>query len=146
MTKYTPEDIVNHEGIGVILKNDMNEILIQKHVKYGFWTIPVGKVKKGQTIIEGFKEEMCEELGIVPTHYEQVTDRKYNYMRLKQRITVHCYLFEVKQYTGTLINKEPHKHKTQEFMNLETIKKLPFLSDLTLLYLETIGCKRKARI
>jgi len=43
-------------------------------------------------------------------------------------------------------NNELHKHKQQLFMDVEKVKKLPYLSDLTLLYLETMGFKRGNRI
>lgn len=53
---YTPEDIVNHHAVAAIIKNAAGEILMQEHVKYGFWTLPVGKVKDGQGIKEGYKK------------------------------------------------------------------------------------------
>ncbi|MFA6888127.1 MAG: NUDIX domain-containing protein [Candidatus Woesearchaeota archaeon] len=146
MTNYTPEDLVDHEGIAAIILNENGEVLIQKHVKYGFWTLPVGKIKKGQSVIDGLKEELYDECGIIPTDYKQIMHKKYRYMRLKKKIIVNCYLFDIKNYTGTLINKEPHKHTTQTFMTIDAIKKLSYLSDLTLLYLDYKGFKRKARI
>ena len=45
--KYNDEDIVSHHAVVAMIKDDSGKILMQKHVKYGFWTVPVGKVKKG---------------------------------------------------------------------------------------------------
>ena len=47
---YTHEDIVNHHAVAAVIKNTEGKILMQEHVKYGFWTLPVGKVKDGQGI------------------------------------------------------------------------------------------------
>jgi hypothetical protein len=52
---YNKEDILDHHGIAAVIKNAEGEILMQEHVKYGFWTIPVGKVKEDQDVIEGLK-------------------------------------------------------------------------------------------
>jgi len=43
-------------------------------------------------------------------------------------------------------NNEHQKHKQQIFLSIDKIKELPYLSDMTLLFLETLGFKRDARI
>jgi hypothetical protein len=55
-------------------------------------------------------------------------------------------LFEIIKYSGVMKNKEPEKHREQKFMALEEIKKLPYLSDLTLLYLSFLDFNREAKI
>lgn|SRR3989344_5478446 len=143
---YNPEDLIDHYGIGAVIKNNKGQILLQEHVKFGFWTIPVGKVLKTQTIEEGLKQELLEECDINIHNFKNITNKNFKYNRNGKEVNVYCYIFSIENYSGELKNKEPHKHKTQKFMDIGTIKNLPYLSDLTLLYLETLGIKREAKI
>lgn len=143
---YTKEDMLDHDGIAAIIKNEKGEVLMQNHVKYGFWTIPVGKVKTSQNAAKALKEELFEECGIRVRKYKEILSKEYIYVRRGKRIKVRIYLFLVSEYSGRIKNMEPHKHRKQEFISIENIKKLPYLSDATLLYLETLGFRRKARI
>jgi ADP-ribose pyrophosphatase YjhB (NUDIX family) len=143
---YNSEDIVNHHGVGAIIKNSKGEILIQEHVKYGFWTIPVGKVKNGQYVEDGLKQEILEECNISINNFKELVVRNYNYNRNENEILVISHLFEILTYKGEIKNNEPEKHKQQIFLPISEIKKLPYLSDLTLLYLELLGFKRNAKI
>jgi 8-oxo-dGTP pyrophosphatase MutT (NUDIX family) len=140
--KYTQEDIYNHQGVSAVIKNLNGEILMQDHVKYGFWTIPVGKVMPGQSVEDGLKQEIMEECNIEIIKSKEIANKKYNYIRDGKEVIVDAYLFEILEYSGSVKNNEPDKHKTQEFLSLEKIKQLPYLSDTTLLYLEIMGFKR----
>ena len=144
--KYNQEDIVSHHGVAVVIKNEKGEILMQEHVKYGFWTIPVGKVKDGQSIESGLKQEIFEECNLNVEEFKEIIVRNYDYNRNGNSVTVISHLFEVLKYSGIMKNNEPKKHKKQIFINLEKIKKLHYLSDLTLLYLETLGFNRDKEI
>ena len=119
---------------------------MQEHVKYGFWTIPVGKAKDGQKVEEALKEEIFEECNLVIEDYKELTTRDYTYNRNGNPVIVKAHLFEVLRYSGFMRNNEAHKHRQQLFMDLEEVKKLSYLSDLTLLYLETLGFRRTNRI
>lgn len=143
---YNQEDIVSHHGIAVVIKNENGEILMQNHVKYGFWTIPVGKVKQEQSVEAGLKQEILEECNLIIKKYKELVQRDYTYNRSGNEVVVISHLFEVLEYNGQMKNNEPQKHKQQIFMPLEKIKRLPYLSDLTLLYLETLGFNRPAKI
>jgi len=143
---YNNEDIKDHHGVAAIIKNNKNEILVQEHVKYGFWTIPVGKVKNNQDILEGLKQEIFEECNLTIEEFKEIITKDYYYERNGNNVKVISHLFEILKYKGDLKNNEPHKHKTQIFISLDKLIKLPFLSDMTLLYLETQGIIRKARI
>ena len=143
---YTDEDLLDHHGVAAVIKNNQGEILMQEHVKYGFWTIPVGKVKHNQSVVEGLKEEILEECNLKLDKITEIANKKYSYLRNEKDVSVDVHLFDVATYSGEMKNNEPHKHKNQEFMTLEKIKTLPYLSDITLLYLETIGFKRLAKI
>jgi 8-oxo-dGTP pyrophosphatase MutT (NUDIX family) len=144
--KYTNEDIVSHHGIAAVIKDAAGKVLVQEHVKYGFWTIPVGKVKSKQDVVGGLKEEIFEECNLQIEEYKEMAVEKYYYEREGKEITVIGHLFEIIKYSGEMENMEPHKHKQQLFMPIEDIKKLTYLSDLTLLYLNQLGFKREAKI
>lgn len=144
--KYNSEDILNHHGIAAVIKNEQNEILMQKHNKYGFWTIPVGKVKTRQSVEEGLIQEISEECNIVIEEFKELKKKEYFYNRDGKDVEVIQHLFYILKYSGEMKNKEPHKHKLQKFLSIEKIKKLPYLSDCTILYLETLDFKRLANI
>jgi ADP-ribose pyrophosphatase YjhB (NUDIX family) len=143
---YTDEDLVHHEGVAAVIKNKKGQILMQDHVKYSFWTLPVGKTKYAKDIFNGLKTELSEECGIIVEECKEIAKKRFEYIRNGKKVVVRLHLFEITKYSGTVKNKEPHKHRLQEFMELEEIKRLPYLSDATLLYLKTLGFERKAKI
>ncbi len=143
---YNKEDVADHHGVAAVIKNEKGEILVQEHVKYGFWTIPVGKVKNAQNVDDGLKEEILEETDLNVLEAREIVVKDYFYERNGKSIKVISHLFEILRYSGKLNNLEPHKHSQQLFMSIDQIKTLPYLSDLTLLYLEQVGFKRPARI
>ena len=143
---YTPEDLHDHHGVGAVITNENGEILMQEHVKFGFWTIPVGKVKKGQDIQQGLAQELLEECNIIVENCQEIATKDFKYIRNEKHVTVLGHIFTVLRYSGTIKNKEPHKHKQQLFMSIRKIQTLPVLSDLTLLYLEHNGIHRPKNI
>lgn len=143
---YNEEDLTDHQGVAAVIKNSKGEILIQEHNKYGFWTIPVGKAKLNQNTIEALKKELQEEGNIKVEKCKEIAIREHDYNRNKRKVKVTVHLFEILKYSGEIKNNEPEKHKQQIFMSIEKIKALPYLSDNTLLFLETLGIKRKAKI
>ena len=143
---YNSEDLDDHHGIAAVIKNDTGEILIQEHVKYGFWTIPVGKVKTGQAVADGLKQEIFEECNLKIEDYKEMIVKDYFYKRDGRNVKVISHLFEVLKYSGELENSEPQKHRQQLFMSIQKIVDLPYLSDLTILYLDQIGLPREAHL
>ena len=119
---------------------------MQEHVKYGFWTIPVGKVKGDQNVINGLKQEILEECNLQVKECKEIIVKDYFYERNGKNVKVISHLYEILKYSGEMENLEPMKHKQQMFLPIEQVKKLPYLSDLTLLYLEQLGFKRQARL
>ena len=144
--KYTDEDLIDHHGVSAVIKDRDGRILIQEHVKYGFWTIPVGKAKIGQNVIDGMKEEVFEECNLIVKNCKEFIYKECEYIRNDKKVKVYTHIFDISDYTGELINKEPHKHSQQKFMNIKEIIKLPYLSDTTLLYLESLNIKRPSHI
>lgn len=144
--KYNNEDKVSHHGVAAVVKDETGKILIQEHIKYGFWTIPVGKVKSTQNVINGLKEEILEECNLQIEDCKELAVKNYYYERDGNNVEVISHLFEILKYSGEMKNMEPTKHKQQLFMTVENIKELPYLSDLTLLYLNQLGFQREAKI
>lgn len=143
---FNREDVLDHHGVAAVIKNQEGEILMQEHVKYGFWTIPVGKVKGDQNVIDGLRQEILDECNLQVKEYKEITVKDYFYERNRKNVKVISHLYEILKYSGEMRNLEPMKHKQQMFLPIEQIKKLPYLSDLTLLYLEQVGFRRQARL
>ena len=131
--QYTKEDLKDHHGIGAIIYNkDKTKILIQYHIKFKFYTIPVGKVKNGQSLIDALKTELKEECGIIPVQFKRVLTKAKTYIRNGKKIKVTRHLFDINKYRGTIKNLEPQKHKSQVFKTLSEIKRLSIISDATI--------------
>ena len=143
---YNSEDLKDHDATSAIIKDDKGRILIQEHVKYGFWTIPIGKVRPGQAVIDGLKEEVFEETNLKVIDCKELISKVYDYDRNGTVVKVTAHVFEITEYEGQLKNMEPHKHSQQLFMSIDDIIKLPYISDTTVLYLSTLGIKRGNRI
>ena len=61
--KFNSEDLKDHIGLGAIfLSSDKKKILLLDHVKFNFFTIPIGKVKPEETIDDALKIEMWESI------------------------------------------------------------------------------------
>jgi len=143
---YNEEDLLDHHAVSAVIKNFKGEILMQDHVKYGFWTIPVGKAKLGQGPVDAIKEEVFEECNLVVDKLKEIAYKEVKYPRDGKNVKVFTHVYEVLSYSGELKNNEPHKHREQKFIPLEEIKKMPYLSDSTIFFLESIGFKRDARL
>ena len=143
---YNQKDLLDHHAIGAVIKNKKGRILMQEHIKSGFWTIPGGKVEENQSVEEGLKQEVLEECNLIVEDFKELINKKYSYNRNGKNVKVWNHVFEISKYKGTLRNNEPHKHRKQIFLSLEKIKKLSYLSDSTLLYLMTLGFKREAHL
>lgn len=143
---YNEEDLKNHQGISAIITDNHGNILMQEHVKYGFWTIPVGKVDLDKDLIEGLKQEVFEETNLVVEDCKEIGYKLFEYIRNGKNVKVHTHLFQITKYSGKLENKEPNKHKKQIFMSIKEIVNLPYLSDTTLWFLKTLDIIREARI
>jgi len=66
---YNEEDLMDHKAPGAVIKDKQGNILMQEHVKYGFWTTPIGKAKHDQNIEEALKEEIFEECNLTVEEY-----------------------------------------------------------------------------
>lgn len=146
MVNYTEEDLLDHHAVSAVIKNSKGDILMQDHVKYGFWTIPIGKAKNGQNPIEGIKEEIFEECNLIINSLKEIAFKEVEYERDGKIVKAFTHVYEITSYKGELKNKEPNKHNKQIFVSLEEIKKMPYLSDSTIFFLESIDFKRNAKL
>ncbi|MBU6426840.1 NUDIX hydrolase [Patescibacteria group bacterium] len=94
--KYNKEDVISHHGVAAVIKNIAGEVLMQEHVKYGFWTIPVGKVKNDQSVLEGLRQEILEECNLHIKEAKELIVKDYYYERNGNRVKVTSHLFEIK--------------------------------------------------
>lgn len=131
--KYNEDDLnPNHHGVSAIIYDKTKtKILMQDHVKFGCWTIPVGKVDKGDTPKEAIKREILEETGLKLINFKEVSTFSKTYLRDGIKVTVTAHIFEVYNYSGTPRNLEPKKHKQQIFMSINDVDKLKNTSDAT---------------
>lgn len=135
---YTKEDCTDHDCVGMFIRKD-DKILILYHIKMNRWAIPVGKVRKGQSIEDALKEESYEELGITIKDYKEIitTYRPYIINGIPVRVDYH--IFEIFKYDGIIKNCESNKHKYLKFETLENIKQLNLKSTAMKLILQYIN-------
>lgn len=127
---YNKRDVESHAGVGGIIWNDDHtKILVLKHVKFGFWTNPVGKAEENQSVVDALKMEMKEEVNIKVLKFKEVITTKKTYYRLGKAVLIDVHIFEVLKYTGNLRNNEPKKHSDMKWLTLQEIAKLPYISD-----------------
>ena len=137
-------DLKNHYGIACVIWNkDKTKILMQDHIKYSMWTIPVGKVDVGDSIDKTIKKEMKEEININVTKYKELFNWIGIYKRQGKRVKVTVHVIEVLSYNGTIKNTEPKKHKSLKWMTIKELSKIKNLSDNTQKYLDYIKDKKK---
>lgn len=118
-SKFNSEDLHDHLGLGCIfLSDDKRKILLLDHVKFNFFTIPIGKVKYNETVVQGLKVEMSEELGVKLIKFHKVDVNTNNFDRNGKTIKVTQHVFLVDKYSGTPTNLEPEKHRSLEWYSL----------------------------
>lgn len=133
------QDLKDHKGIAAIIRDSKNRILMQKHNKWGFWTIPVGKIDEGDGVMSTLRKELKEETGISVLKGNRLGQKTSRYNRGGKPVKVTAYLYDIPGYSGKPKNLEPHKHSTQKFMPLSAIQKLKNVSDMTTFMLDKIG-------
>jgi ADP-ribose pyrophosphatase YjhB (NUDIX family) len=128
--QYNEEDLRPHHGVSAVIRKG-NKILMMDHVKFNFWTIPVGKVEQGQSVEDGLKKEIKEELNITPTRYKEIGQFVRFYPRKGKKVKVEAHIFLIENWKGTIRNNEPQKHRSIKYMTIPEIKKLKKISDAT---------------
>jgi len=137
----TAEDLEPHDGVAGVLMVG-GAVLMFKHRKFGFWTVPVGKAKPGQAPEEGMLEEVSEETGVSPTDYELIgtfscPDELLNPNGGKWFEKIYVYL--IREYVGEPTNAEPEKHPEMRWVPIEGLDALGELSGATRVFIEWIA-------
>jgi ADP-ribose pyrophosphatase YjhB (NUDIX family) len=141
--KYNEEDLQDFQSIGAIFTKD-SKILMLDHVKFNFWTVPIGKVPKGKTVEQGLRIEMKEELNVHVVKYELKDVWKRTFIWQGNRIKTENFLYLIHQYRGKIKNNEPHKARSLKYMSIDEIKKQR-VSEMTKSLLKVYG-KGKLKI
>lgn len=68
----------------------------------GLWELPGGKVESQETLWQGLSRELQEELGIIPTAGELISELDYSY----PTYTVYLKTFQVTAWQGELYGRE----------------------------------------
>lgn len=56
-------NILVRRGVGLIIRNQAGEILLERRSDNGFWGLPGGRVEPGESLTETALREACEETG-----------------------------------------------------------------------------------
>ena len=134
---FNAGDLVDHNAVSAIIKNDAGEVLVFFHHKYQEWTIPVGKAEQGQTVEDALRMEISEECGLELISFKKDLIKKYVYPREKKDINVELHQFTVDKYTGIPQNLEPKKHSNMQFMSVAELQKLDNRMDVLDLFVST---------
>ena len=133
---FTSEDLIDHHAIAAVFHGAGDCVLMLRHAKWGFWTLPIGKAHLDQDPFEGLVEEMQDELGVVVTEATDVKQAELEYVRQSHPLRLVMHIYEVARYSGEITNLEPAKHSEMRYMSVEEVAQLDELSDATLLFLE----------
>jgi len=138
--KWNEGDLVDYQNaISVVFINESGDVLVQDHVKLSKWTVPVGKVEPGDTVLGTVCKEMREELGVDVLDTLKIGTFKKDYHRYGKDVTINNTVFIVLNYSGTIVNNEPEKHTSLKWVTFDWITGLDNgdKSD-ALMYLETV--------
>lgn len=128
---YNKEDLNPHIGVGAIIRNEQNQILMLDHVKFNCWTIPIGKGRLNEPPENALRVEMSEELNIQINDFKLVHTFTKPYDRNGVKLTITGYIYLVTSYSGKLKNNEPTKHRSFKWMDISEIKRLKHTTDNT---------------
>jgi 8-oxo-dGTP diphosphatase len=108
--------------LGIIIKD--NKILMLKRSSAnqfapGHYSLPGGKLEKGESFKQALQRELAEELGI--TVKENDLEFIHIFYRVGTDGELVAVVFKGLQWLGTPINKEPHKHEELKWIPLDTL-------------------------
>ncbi len=136
---YNSADLVDHEGVAAVIKNNQGEVLVFFHKKFEFWTIPIGKAESNESVYQGLCTELKEECGIDVIQAKEIATKQYASLREGKEIKLNSHVYEILEYSGEIINGEPNKHPVMKFVSIDELRNEKELSDATILYMETIN-------
>jgi ADP-ribose pyrophosphatase YjhB (NUDIX family) len=119
------QDLVDHKGVAAVVRDEQGRVYIFWHVKFSFWTIPVGKVDPGESVSHALDKETGEELGIKVKSKRMVATASNTYDRGNgNNVTIKQHLFIVDKYDGKVKNNEPAKHLKPRWVTLDELRKM----------------------
>ena len=120
--KLTAEDNNPHIGaLAVIEGKQPGHILLQKHNKLKFWTIPGGKGPVGSDPKDVVRKEVREECSIDLHDLDHIGLVNIPVEREGKRFSIPTHVFHAKTYTGEPVNTEPEKHEVQDFKDPQAL-------------------------
>lgn len=139
MVDFDKRDLEDHIAVGAYILNDKNELLVLEHVKWGWWSVPVGKGEDGETAEQAFRREVEEELGLTDYKMSKVYEQRIRYNHAGQEVTDLLVGYELSGIVGEPRNLEPEKHRNFGYLPVSEVISKPALSDQLILYLNHKG-------
>ncbi|MDD1012586.1 NUDIX hydrolase [Pseudomonas rubra] len=111
MTSSNRPDVTFHTGqlrfsvrCSVFLRNDQGELLVQKKKtdNDASWALPGGRLKVGESVLEGARREIEEEFGVQTFNHRFLGVVEQNITLGEQRIHEHNYLF-IAEFAGEIL-------------------------------------------
>jgi 8-oxo-dGTP diphosphatase len=102
-------------AIGIIIKKDQVYTTRGKY-KTNIWEFPGGKVKKNETVVEGLKRELLEEVGIIVLKY--VFFQYIECINCNKKIKL--YFFLIKKWKGQPYSREGYCYIWKFLYNLKS--------------------------
>ncbi len=130
--KAVGHDLVMTVGCGVLIENDLGQVLLQKRSDTGEWCVPGGAMEPGETYIEAATRELYEEVGIKVSDLKLFGlysggDREIHYPNGDVVYSLSV-IFTTKNYSGTISDSDSEvlEHK---FFDRDAIPKELFVPD-----------------
>jgi 8-oxo-dGTP pyrophosphatase MutT (NUDIX family) len=115
-------------AVALLVPDHEGRLLVLWHVKYRFWTVPLGKIEPGEAGVSAAHREAFEELGIIPEQVE-LLETVYKPLAVDDYSDITIALCRVTSYSGTIANREPDKHHQFRFMHpceFDSLKPISF--------------------
>lgn len=108
----------------VFLRSAQGEILVQKKKtdSEGSWALPGGRLKVGESVVDGVAREISEEFGVATCEYRFLGVIEQNIVIGEQRMHEHNFIYSA-NYSGVItLCDDTLNWKWMSFDNLDTIR------------------------
>jgi len=131
--------------VGIILQDNNRVLLVQRHNTdwmSGYWNFPGGLLEGNETLSAAAARETAEEVGVIikPSDFSliYVLHIKANDKNTKDILGLY---FITNSWSGTPINKEPHRHSDIGWFNIDNLPS--HITEHALLAVENIKTGKK---